>query len=102
MQLLEGSAEALDATYARILRDDRHLEIRRLSYHTATNRLFPGWAMRDDPACSWMWSQAEVGNGAIERATDLQVLQIFKRLLNEPERFDAQQVFHDADGFVSS
>ncbi|WP_082476559.1 BLUF domain-containing protein [Methylobacterium sp. Leaf99] len=89
MQLLEGSAEALDATYARILRDDRHLEIRRLSYHTVTNRLFPGWAMRDDPARSWMWSQAEVANGAIERATDLQVLQTFERLSNEPERVDA-------------
>lgn len=88
MQLLEGSAKALDATYARILRDDRHLEIRRLSYHTVTNRLFPGWAMRDDPARSWMWSQTEVANGAIERATYLQVLQIFDRLSAELEHAD--------------
>ncbi|WP_267427816.1 BLUF domain-containing protein [Methylobacterium sp. GC_Met_2] len=89
MQLLEGSAAALDATYARILRDDRHLEIRRLSYYTVTDRLFPGWAMRDDPARSWMWSQAEVANGAIEQATHLQALKIFERLAAEPEREDA-------------
>ncbi|MDN3573119.1 BLUF domain-containing protein [Methylobacterium longum] len=89
LQLLEGSAAALDATYARILRDDRHLEIRRLSYHTVTDRLFPGWAMRDDPARSWMWSQSEVANGAIDQATYLQALKIFERLAAEPEREDA-------------
>ncbi|RYD19301.1 BLUF domain-containing protein [Methylobacterium sp.] len=89
MQLLEGSAEALDDTYARILRDDRHLEIRRLSYHTVTDRLFPRWAMRDDPARSWMWSQAEVANGAIDRATPVQALKVFERLAAEPERGDA-------------
>lgn len=89
MQLLEGSAEALDATYARILSDDRHLEIRRLSYHTVADRLFPRWAMRHDPARSWMWSQAEVENGAIDQATYLQALRIFERLAAEPECADA-------------
>ncbi|MHC2088958.1 BLUF domain-containing protein [Methylobacterium sp. CM6244] len=89
MQLLEGSAEALDATYARIVRDDRHLEIRRLSYHTVTDRLFPRWAMRDDPARSWMWSQAEVANGALDQATHLQALRIFERLASEPEHDEA-------------
>ncbi|KQP20264.1 blue light sensor protein [Methylobacterium sp. Leaf469] len=89
MQLLEGSAGALDATYARILRDDRHLEIRRLSYCTVADRLFPRWAMRDDPARSWMWSQAEVAKGAIDQATSLQALRIFERLAAEPECDDA-------------
>ena len=86
MQLLEGSAEALEATYARILKDDRHLEIRRLSYRTVTNRLFPSWAMRDDPVRSWMWSQTEVANGAIDQANNLQTIKIFERLAAEPER----------------
>ena len=85
MQLLEGSADALDATYARILRDDRHLEIRRISYQTVTDRLFPTWAMRDDPARSWMWSQAEVASGAIDRATHPQAIKIFERLAAQPE-----------------
>jgi hypothetical protein len=89
MQLLEGSAEALDATYARILRDDRHLEVRRLSYHTSRDRLFPSWAMRDDPARSWMWPQAEVAHGVIDRTTPLQALKIFERLAAEPELDDA-------------
>lgn len=89
MQLLEGSAEALEATYARILRDDRHLEIRQLSYQTVTDRLFPSWAMRDDPARSWMWSQSEVADGVIDQATDLQALKIFERLAAEPESVDA-------------
>ena len=89
MQLLEGTTEALDATYARILRDDRHLEISRLSYHPVTDRLFPSWAMRDDPARSWMWSQADVANGAIAQATHLQILAIFERLAAQPEHDDA-------------
>lgn len=89
MQLLEGSAEALDATYERILRDDRHLEIRRLSYRPVSDRLFPAWAMRDDPARSWMWSQAEVANGAIDQANHAQVIRIFERLAAEPERDNA-------------
>ncbi|GJD44883.1 hypothetical protein AFCDBAGC_2752 [Methylobacterium cerastii] len=85
MQLLEGTADALDATYARILRDDRHLEIRRISYQTVTDRLFPTWAMRDDPARSWMWSQAEVADGAIDRATPPQAIKIFERLAAQSE-----------------
>ncbi|CAA2138519.1 MULTISPECIES: BLUF domain-containing protein [Methylobacterium] len=84
LQLLEGEADAIDATYARILRDDRHLEINRLSYEVATKRLFPTWAMRSDPARSWMWSQEDVANGAATRASPDHVLGIFRRLAAEP------------------
>lgn len=84
LQLLEGTVEALDATYARIVSDDRHLEINRLSYQAITKRLFPAWAMRSDPARSWMWSPDEVANGAISRATQTQLLGIFERLAAEP------------------
>ena len=84
LQLLEGTVEALDATYARIVSDDRHLEINRLSYQAVTKRLFPAWAMRSDPARSWMWSPADVANGAIAQATQEQVLGIFERLAAEP------------------
>jgi len=84
LQLLEGKADAIDATYARIVRDDRHLEINRLSYAAATERLFPAWAMRSDPARSWMWSQAEVANGAATQASPEHVLGIFQRLAAEP------------------
>lgn len=74
----------MDATYARILRDDRHLEIKRLSYKTVAKRLFPGWAMHDDPARSWMWSQAEAADGAVAQANQQRILNIFERLAAEP------------------
>ncbi|MCK2056246.1 BLUF domain-containing protein [Methylobacterium sp. 37f] len=84
LQLLEGSADALDATYARIVQDDRHLEITRLVYADATERLFPSWAMRSDPARTWMWSQDDVAKGAVTQASPVSVLGIFRRLAAEP------------------
>lgn len=84
LQLLEGPAEALDATYARIVSDDRHLEIDRLAYHPARERFFPAWAMRSDPARSWMWSPTEVAKGAAAQATHQQLIEIFERLAAEP------------------
>lgn len=84
LQLLEGEADVIDATYARIVRDDRHLEINRLSYDTMTERLFPAWAMRSDPARSWMWSQDEVANGAATQASPEHIIGIFRRIAAEP------------------
>jgi len=86
LQLLEGPADALEATYARILRDDRHLEVRRLVHEPAAERLFAAWAMRDDPARSWMWTQKDVAAGAVARASRDEVLAVFARLANEPEQ----------------
>ena len=83
IQLLEGPEAAVDATLARIEGDDRHLEISHLVRELITERLFPGWAMRDDPARSWMWTQTEVAGGAIERATRSEVLGVFARLTAE-------------------
>jgi Sensors of blue-light using FAD len=65
LQLLEGPEAAVDATFARIVKDNRHLEVNLLSRVPVTDRLFPAWAMRDDPARSWMWTQKEVAAGAI-------------------------------------
>lgn len=84
LQLLEGPTPALDATYERIKRDDRHLEVNRLSYEPVTDRLFPDWAMRDDPARSWMWTRSEVAGGALARATRGELLDVFARLAAEP------------------
>ena len=56
LQLLEGPAEMVENAYARISRDGRHLEISQLVKEPITERLFPQWAMRDDPAKSWMWT----------------------------------------------
>lgn len=84
LQLLEGPQQAVEAAYRRIERDRRHVDIRLLSRRTVTERLFPDWAMRDDPARSWMWNQEEVNAGAIERATQAEAVAIFERLAHEP------------------
>ena len=84
LQLIEGPDAAIQATYARIIGDDRHLEVNQLVSRVVTERMFPKWAMRDDPARSWMWSQAEVSAGAIQAATPDQILAIFERLAAEP------------------
>ena len=76
---------AVDATFARIARDDRHLEVKVLYRMPAAERLFPKWAMRDDPARSWMWTKREVTDGALLRASPGDILKIFERLVAEPD-----------------
>jgi len=88
LQLLEGPEAAVEACFARIGKDDRHLNVRLISSATGRERLFPQWAMRDDPARSWMWSADDVADGAADRATADEVLAIFERIAREPE--DAQ------------
>ncbi len=83
LQLLEGPAAAVEAAYARITGDDRHLAIVRLLSEPADERLFPDWAMRDDPARSWLWSEAEVGAGAVRAATTDEVRGVFERVARE-------------------
>jgi hypothetical protein len=84
LQLLEGPAEAVDAAYKRISRDDRHINVRQLTRRDVSERLFPDWAMRHDPARSWMWSMDEVADGAVQRASEAEILNVFERLRYEP------------------
>jgi hypothetical protein len=83
LQLLEGPEAAVEATYARIKRDDRHLAIVRLLSEPADQRLFPDWAMLDDPARSWLWNEAAVGAGAVQSATAAEVRGVFERVARE-------------------
>lgn len=85
LQLLEGPEAAVEAALKRIERDDRHLEVSALYREPIAERLFPGWAMRDDPARSWMWTQQEVARGVIASASPSEVLGVFARLKAEPE-----------------
>ena len=80
LQLLEGPTEKVLATYHRIIVDDRHVQVKLMVQRQVEARMFPGWAMRDDPAKSWIWSIDAVKNGAVERATDEEVLDFFARL----------------------
>ena len=65
LQLLEGPQEKLLATYHRITNDERHVEVTHLVQRQVEARMFPGWAMRDDPAKSWVWSIDAVRGGAV-------------------------------------
>lgn len=80
LQLLEGPRDKVEAAYERIRRDDRHVEVKPLLSRTIEKRLFPGWAMRDDPAQSWVWSIEAVRDGAVDRATEEETLGFFTRL----------------------
>jgi len=80
LQLLEGPEKEVEAAFARIRQDDRHTDVRAVRRRAADARLFPEWAMRDDPARSWMWSREAVADGAAENASDDEILGIFRRL----------------------
>ena len=45
LQLLEGDAAALDATYGRIFSDGRHTNLRLLLAAEVSSPLFPDWSM---------------------------------------------------------
>ncbi len=83
MQLLEGPEAAVAVTWSKIMRDDRHVEATRRVFRPITTRMFPDWAMRDDPAASWMWTQAEVNDGAVDRASEDEILAVFERIKSE-------------------
>jgi hypothetical protein len=80
LQLLEGPAAAVDATFGRIRQDNRHLAVTLISRAEVPRRMFPEWSMRDDPAQSWLWTAKEVEGGALERATPAEVRAVFERL----------------------
>ena len=83
LQLLEGPQAAIEARYVSIARDDRHLEVVKRVSGPVTERLFPSWAMRDDPARSWMWTAREIEQGALDRATPADFIAIFNRVAAE-------------------
>ena len=86
LQLLEGPADKVQATYTRIRRDDRHLDVRQMSSRAISDqgRLFANWAMRDDPAQSWVWTRAEIDAGILDNAKDNDAIALFERLAVTP------------------
>lgn len=84
LQLLEGEAEPVEALYERIAADDRHLAVERLHSGPVASRMFPDWAMRDDPARSWLWSADEMAHSAARKASPVELQAIFARIANAP------------------
>jgi hypothetical protein len=65
MQVLEGGRSAVNATYARIVRDARHSDVQILHYDEITERCFAGWTMgkanldRINPSVILKYSETE-------------------------------------------
>jgi hypothetical protein len=85
MQWLEGPEAQVRKTLERIARDDRHLEVKVHVAERTIERAFGEWAMLHDPAATWIWSQSEIADGAVDRATPQEVTGFFLRLLEEIE-----------------
>ena len=79
LQLLEGSAEAIDSLFENILADTRHMEVKLLSRAEVADRMFPDWAMLHDPAHSWHWSPDDVSRGAIAKASAEELQSVFRQ-----------------------
>ena len=87
LQLIEGPPASIDALYARISADDRHLDVRLLLVQEVATRMFPQWAMLDDQAPSLFWSPSEVAAGALEAAGPGALLAAFAKLSGKsPDR----------------
>ena len=87
LQLLEGPKQAIRETYDSITRDDRHLNVQHLIDHNIDQRLFPAWAMKDDPVKTWMWSKEEVANGIVDKLTQEEIIKVFQKLSKESSIF---------------
>jgi hypothetical protein len=86
LQLLEGPEPQVQDTFARIGRDDRHMDVVLHVSEPVPERMFANWAMHHDPARSWLSPGADpVADGlAHVRAAD--VRGIFARLAAELAR----------------
>ncbi len=83
LQLLEGPATKVEATYARICRDDRHAEVKELVRRTVEERIFADWAMLHDPEKSWVWSREEIASGILESASEADIIAVFEALADK-------------------
>jgi hypothetical protein len=87
LQLLEGPEQRVQAALERIRRDDRHVNVTLHLSEPVSERMFGEWDMLHDPARSWIWTQKEIAEGAVERATPEEIREVFTRL-SERKRTD--------------
>lgn len=83
VQWLEGPREAVTHRYGRIVQDDRHTDVAVLVNEDTQERMFPTWAMRHDPAQSWMWSPQDISRGCLDHVTRDEVLEMFTRVARD-------------------
>ena len=63
-----------------LFRSNRHLAMQRLSIASVDERMFPDWAMRDDPAQSWLWPPEAVAGRALSQASPQALRAVFARV----------------------
>lgn len=80
LQLLEGPAVPVRAAYERISQDDRHVEVKELLHGKIQSRLFANWSMLHDPAKTWIWTEQEIANAALNRAKPQDIMNVFRSL----------------------
>ena len=83
LQLLEGPQAAVEARYGSIALDPRHVDVVKRASRPVFERPFPNWAMRDDPARSWMWTAREINQGALDDEVPTEFILVFNRLAAE-------------------
>ena len=88
LQLLEGPEQQVKNTYEAIQKDDRHINVYHLLDQFCEKRLFPAWAMKDDPVKTWMWSREEVSNGIVKSLSKAEVEEVFVKLSKEATIFN--------------
>ena len=77
LQLLEGPEVPVRAAYARISQDDRHVGVKELLSGKIQSRMFANWAMLHDPAKTWIWTEQEIANAALDRAEPQEIMKVF-------------------------
>ncbi len=80
LQLLEGPADKVDAAYARIVRDDRHVNPIQLVSRDTPERMFGGWDMLHDAAKTWLWTEQEIADDVPSRTPATEILALFETL----------------------
>lgn len=83
LQLLEGPQDTIESLYQRIAVDVRHIEVEKIINRQVPARIFPKWAMRSDPAQSWLWTANELKDGALKKANTDEILAVFSRMASE-------------------
>ncbi|SEM90397.1 Sensors of blue-light using FAD [Loktanella fryxellensis] len=83
LQLLEGPTDAVMAAYARINRDDRHLDIRQLVSRPIETRMFGAWAMLHDPADTLILTQDDIAGGVLDRLSQAQIVAMFETVARD-------------------
>ena len=88
LQLLEGPTQNVKNTYVAIQNDDRHINVYHLLDQPVKKRLFPAWAMKDDPVKTWMWSREDVSKGIVKGLSKAEVEEVFVKLSKEATIFN--------------